>query len=93
MHLDPAGEVLRIRKVLLQRREIEIALLRLRVVAVRAVFVEKRRRLDGLERGTDCERKRGSGEPFHHAISSPRIVPFAVENSPVSIPSRWSIER
>ena len=27
-----------------------------------------------------------------YAISSPRIVPFPVENSPVSIPSRWSIE-
>ena len=35
----------------------------------------------------------GQRAEFHHAISSPRIVPFEVENSPVSIPRRCSIER
>ena len=31
-------------------------------------------------------------EKIRHAISSPRIVPFDVENVSASMPSRWSIE-
>ena len=79
--------------------EIETALLRVRIVAIVAVLFEERLVLrigePFLRRAR--ERRKQQGEKCAtkpaHANSSPRIVPFDVENASASIPSRWSMER
>src|SRR6185295_11073523 len=82
--LHPAGEVVDVGEVALERGQVEPALFRLRVVALDAVL---------LEIGLVLEAKQDRGEGGAHASSSPAMVPFEVENSAASIPSRCSMLR
>ncbi len=95
MDLHPAGERVRIGEVRLQRREVEIALVRVGVVAIEAVLGEEGM---GVRAATAIGATAGSPPVSdrrrmrNHARSSPRMVLLPVENSLVSMPRRWSIE-
>src|SRR4051794_27672891 len=100
MDLEPASEVVRVRRLDPERREIKPAFPGTGVVTGVAVRLEERSRLGLCGNTRNSEAQDQKQKPVIHTdafqdcvtqtISNPRRVPLPVENSFVSIPRRWS---
>jgi hypothetical protein len=85
---DPLGKSFRIRKVRIQDCEVESALFCDGIMTLKAVFGCKWRKRARLFSGTHKQEQRGKQRAcgpmdsvaIDHVISSPVMVPFAVEN-------------